>query len=196
MDLPAATLEDVLATSWQALVQGAAEAGRGFHILALATVAGDRPRSRAVVLRGVDTRDRLLRVHTDNRSDKCREIERNPSVALTGYDRANGFQLRIEGSAVLHHGDALAEDGWHRTSPQSRRLYGVEPPPGQAIGEGGGFALPEAEGGDIDAGQGNFSVIRIEVRAMEWLLLPDGDHRRARFTWDRNGALTASWLVP
>jgi pyridoxamine 5'-phosphate oxidase len=72
--------------------------GLGFDSMVLATSAGDRPSSRAVILRGLD--DRGLVFFTDYRSRKAQELEANPWAAATFVWTALERQVRAEGPVI------------------------------------------------------------------------------------------------
>ncbi len=183
-----ATLDRVLAL----LEEGTARRKGAAHAPTLATVGLDgRPRLRTVVLRGLDRGTRSLRFHTDRRSEKVPEIEREPRVALHVYDAAAKFQVRLEGRATLHAADAVADEAWAGTRPMSRVCYGTLPAPGTVIPDGGAFALPAEDGSD--GGRENFVAIVMAIDRVETLYLAYGGHRRATF---RFGPDEATWLVP
>lgn len=195
-------LDLTLAEAFALWSRGVKDRRSAFHTPTLATIGRDgRPRARIVVLRAFAPSQRLLRVHTDARSDKADEIAAEARVALLGYDAAAKIQIRLEGRARLHRDDAIADAAWAASRPQSRACYGTAPAPGTAIGEGGGFALP-AEGDDaaLAAGRAHFTAIEIRFSRLEWLYLAQSGHRRALFRWEEAGAdesrPQAGWLAP
>ncbi len=193
-DLPAC-----LDTAWRMLAEGATDRRSAFHAPMASSVGLDgRPRVRVVILRGCDPASRRLRFHTDRRSDKFAELARHPAIALTAYDAAAKIQVRIEGEASLHTDDAVADDAWDASRRFSRICYGVEPAPGVAIADGGGFRLPEADD-EINAGRAHFAAVVIEARTLEFLYLASAGHRRARFSFGDPAEampIEATWLAP
>jgi pyridoxamine 5'-phosphate oxidase len=188
-------LSGCLDEAWRRLAEGVAHRRGAFHTPTLATAGLDgTPRLRTVVLRGADPEARVLRFHTDRRSDKAAEIAREPRVALHAYDPGAKLQVRLDGRAVLHAEDAVTDAAWEAALPMSRVVYGVAPGPGTPIPEGDAYALPE----DEEAAHGeraNFRVALVTVERLDFLYLAYEGHRRARFTWE-GGALRATWLVP
>lgn len=187
-------LEETLRHAWACLARGVNDRRSPFHTPSLATIGLDgRPRMRTVVLRGVDVAARTLRCHTDLRGLKVAEIARDPRVALHGYDARAKLQIRVEGSAVVHADDAIADEAWAGSRSMSRACYGVAPAPGSEIEAPGAFRLP-SEAAEIDAGRPNFSAALIHVERIETLYLDFGGHRRAAFDVAAGGA--GRWLTP
>ncbi|WP_349371359.1 pyridoxamine 5'-phosphate oxidase family protein [Salinarimonas sp.] len=193
-------LDETLAHSWRQLARGVKDRRSPFHTPSVATIGLDgRPRLRTVVLRGVEPATARLRFHTDARADKVAELAADPRIALHAYDPQGKFQIRIEGRAIVHRDDALAEQAWRASRMTSRACYATEPAPGSAIGEGGAFRLP-ADEGEILAGRAHFCAVEVVAQTLETLYLAHDGHRRARFGLQENGTSAgrheACWLVP
>lgn len=181
-------LADVLDQAWALLAQGAGDRHSPWRTLNLATIAADgRPNVRTVVLRATARRPGTVRVHTDRRSEKARELAGDPRVMLHGYDPAGAVQLRLAGRARLHIGDAVAAAGWAASAAMSRACYrgaapgSIVPAPPPA---------PDARG---EGGADNFAVVEVTIETLEWLWLCAAGHRRARFDL---AAGTGHWLAP
>lgn len=150
-------LATVLAQSWTLLAQGCADPAHGCHWPVLATVALDGSAdARTVVLRAVDPAARALAVHSDARAGKLAQLRANPHACLVFHDPAARIQLRASGPIAIHAGDAAAAQAWAALRPQSQALY---------------------------AGFARFTLLRLRVTALDWLLLDPAGHRRARFRW-------------
>ncbi|HMB09923.1 pyridoxamine 5'-phosphate oxidase family protein [Saliniramus sp.] len=188
-------LDATLRHAWACLARGVKDRRSPFHTPTIATLGTDgRPRMRTVVLRAVDTSARSLRFHTDQRGLKSEEIARDSRVAVHVYDARGKFQLRGEGIAQLHAGDALAQAAWDGSRMMSRACYATQPAPGTLITAPGAFALPEDEAA-IAAGAANFSAVTITIAEIETLYLDHAGHRRARFRLDLDER-QAQWLAP
>jgi pyridoxamine 5'-phosphate oxidase len=186
-------LEAVLASCWTSMTRGAADRRHGFHHPVVANVSAEgKPRSRVVILRSADTLTKTLRFHTDVRTEKSAELVERPAVSVTLYDAASRVQIKIDGCAVLHNGDALAKAAWTVSQPMSRIGYGTLPAPGSSIAAGSDFALPVTDEA-IAAGAAHFCAVVIHVEKLEWLFLRSGGHRRAVFDIV---AGKGQWLVP
>jgi hypothetical protein len=186
-------LSACLATAWCLLERGAKDRNSPFHTLTLATVAANgAPDARTLVLRGVCSKTNRLRFHTDRRTQKLEHLRHDPRCTVLGYDPAAKLQLRLEGEAVFHLDDSIAEDAWMRSQAQSRACYTQEMPPGRPIDEPSDIApqLPT----DFKAGRNNFCVLLIEITRLEWLYLHHLGHRRA--AWRRKGTVwDGTWLA-
>jgi len=168
-----------------------------FHTPCLATVGLDgRPRLRTVVLRGLDRPSAELRFHTDRRSEKAREMTREPRVALHAYDPAAKLQVRIEGTATLYMDGPVADAAWAASRPVSRVCYGVFPASGEPIGEGGAYELPKPDGAADERGRSAFAVVAVTAQSVETLYLAFQGHRRALFRLEAGRLAGADWLVP
>lgn len=186
-------LDAILSQCWTLLGRGSADRRHGFHHPVVSSVsAHHEPRSRVVILRAVNVEAMTLRFHTDIRSEKWGELEARPSVSVLFYDEGARVQLRLDGKAVLHHGDAVAEAAWASSQRMSRVCYGIAPGPGQEIAHADAFALPETDDA-IAGGKENFGAVVIHVRRIEWLALKALRNRRALFDLEQN---SAQWLVP
>jgi pyridoxamine 5'-phosphate oxidase len=189
-------LTETLAEGWRLIARGVADRRSPFHHPTVATIGLDgRPRARTVILRGCDVASRSLRFHTDARSEKITEISRDSRIALHLYDPGAKIQIRVEGRAILHRDDAVADSAWGGSRLFSRQCYGVTPGPGTPIGDGGDFTLPETTEEATAEGRANFVAVVVAVEQMEWLYLAAAGHRRAGFSWT-NGNLQAGWLTP
>ncbi|KQT61388.1 pyridoxamine 5'-phosphate oxidase [Methylobacterium sp. Leaf456] len=183
------------AEAWRRLAEGA-ETGRSpFHLPALATVdARGQPRLRTVVLRAADGETGTLRFHCDARSDKAREIEAGTPAALHVYDAGAKLQVRIEGHARLHRDDALAEAAWTGSRAMSRVCYGIDPPPGTPLADGGAYAMPD-EDPDSRIGRENFGAVVVRAMRLDLLYLDRRGHRRAVFLREGEG-WQGAWVAP
>lgn len=160
------------------------------------------PRARTVVLRHADPEALVLRCHTDRRSAKVREIEREPMVVWLFYDAAARVQLRIRARATVHLDGEVFEDAWQRTALMSRRCYLAPHEPGMPA-EKPSANLPDDA---IDSepslersedGRANFAVVQTRVLSMDWLWLRHDGHRRAAFVWNEDGSVgDAGWRQP
>lgn len=165
----------------------------GFHTPTVATIGIDgAPSARTVVLRYFDRPSRTLGFHTDVRSRKWLELQRDPRLSLHGYDAGRKLQLRFRCKSVLHRGDAVTEAAWAASRAMSRACYAQGLAPGALIDSPA--AALENPRTDVSAYE-NFAVVRAEFDCMEWLYLAAQGHRRAEFRWADN-VLLAQWLAP
>jgi hypothetical protein len=72
----------------------------------------------------------------------------------------------------------------------SRMCYAAPDAPGSPV------PAPPPAPTDPEGGRENFCAVLLRVDTLDWLLLAAAGHRRARFAWDADGALTAAWIAP
>lgn len=200
--LPPDTLAAIEAQVWGLLEAGTRSHRAPFHHGVVGTLGDDGPNLRTVILRGVDAGARRLRFHTDRRSPKFAELERDPRIAWTFYDEPSRLQLRVWGRAALHHGDALAEAHWQATPLNSRRVYQVLSAPGAISADPAADLPPELDDARWTAGfseraRPHFAVVVTAVTRLQALYLHHAGHRRVEFRYGPDGQREiAHWLVP
>ncbi len=194
-------LELSLELSWKMLVNGSTDRRKAFHLPCVTTVDDKAsPKSRIMVLRSVDVKNRKLQFHTDIRSAKATHLKSPHAVSVLCYDAAAKIQLRLNGVAqILTIGHAV-DSAWSKTSLYGRRCYLADLAPGSLSHMPTSGLNPQFEGvkpseGDSLLGRRNFAILQINVETMEWLYLANEGHRRALYTW-YNNILSQSWLVP
>lgn len=215
MGLPEVNLEEGLSgldldkldapRAWAFLRQelfGAAGTNRHpFHLFTLAnTNAFGAPEIRTVVLRRFLGFEREVWFHTDLRSPKVDQLRRDSRVSLLWYDPQSRVQIRIPGSAKLHHLDEKAKLAWDKSLPMSRACYSDLHGPGEiikcGIGEDSpGLAptplkesetiSPHEESRD-EPGWNHFVAVCCNFDQMDLLILKSTGHQRARFHFDTN----------
>lgn len=175
------------------LARGVADRSAASRLPTLVTVgATGEPSARTIVLRDCRPEDRRLSFFADGRSEKIREIEARPTVALHLHEPASTTQLRLSGTARVFRaadGDPAALATWERTPETARAIYRTALQPGTAIDDHADIALDPA------IGARHFAVIEVEVSRLEYLRLTEVPHQRARFEWD-GAAWAGTWLVP
>lgn len=194
------SLDEVIAQCWQQLGRGGADAKDPFHTPTLITLGQDGfPAARTVILRKTIRPERVLVCHSDWRATKIAELQADARITWHLWHPKLRVQLRLHGEATLHHQDEVAQAEWTNTSPGSRLNYGATRPPGEAVA-----SLAEALSAhttynqldqvDTEAWWPHFCVIRSHIHTLEYLLLAQDGHRRARFTW-QEGRWQGQWLV-
>ena len=196
-------LAGTLKFAWQMVGRGVHDRRSAFHTPVLATQSPSGPQARVLVLRALDVPTRTLTFHTDTRSAKLLQLQADNRVALTFYDAPRKTQLRMNGTARLHAGDALSQQRFKSSRPSSLRCYtGAQP---GAVSESPTSGLPaalewrEPEWAELQAAEANFAVLNVCVAQLEWLHLHTAGQRRALFAWADGSADTAcamQWLNP
>jgi pyridoxamine 5'-phosphate oxidase len=181
----AANLGALHAQVWERLVRGVHDRRAAARHPTLATVAPDGiPEARTVVLRAAIATTANLDVYTDVRSAKVASLRSNPRAILHIWDTSAHLQLRIDATAEILTGGAVAGI-WARVPDVSRQSYGTIPAPGEPI--------PDALAYGKHADPQSFAVLRFTVQVIDALHL-GRDHRRARFA--RANGWAGQWLVP
>ena len=195
VDLAELSLEEIPAYAWIALQEGVDSAVHPFHTPCIATLGQHGPVQRTVVLRYVDSPQRLLVCHTDRRSSKAREIVDSPRMSWHFYDRKQKLQIKVSGRGVLHTDDPLADACWERSAARSRTCYNTPIGPGQPVKEPPLAPVSiGSEAEEADA-RSHFAAIACRVDFLDWLYLSGSGHRRALFELSGN-KVKASWVTP
>jgi pyridoxamine 5'-phosphate oxidase len=190
---PPAFYNDLAASlemAWQLWGRGTVDRHSGFHAPVVTSVDADgNPQARTMILRAVDREARTMRFHTDVRSAKMLHWKFKSRVCILGYDASKKIQLRVDGHVVLHMTDAVADDAWKNSRPESLAAYGVAIAPGSVVDTPG--SAPQSD----EDGRENFAVVMVEVDSLEWIYLNAEGNRRAIFSW-QGGVLKSNWLQP
>lgn len=192
--------EEIQIEIWDRLVLASHSRHDPFHHLVLATVEGNRPRARTVILRNANSEDATLRFHIDRRSPKFHQMSANDKVEILGYSESDKLQIRLSGQITLHTNDEIADEAWQRAALLSRRCYCQELPQGTPVNEPSSslpFHLQHREPTEIESsiGRSNFSVILAHIQEIDWYSLAFTGHQRLLLhksgdTWER------TWAIP
>ena len=153
---------------------------------------------RIVVLRKSNRKNNLLQFHTDLRSPKVGILEKNNKASLLFYDKEEKIQLRVKVECEVNNQNSTAEESWKKTQHISRRCYLTDSPPGTAAENPTSGMISKLEDFDYtmeqsEKGYENFTVIKCNIKSIEWLYLAAKGHRRAIFNFENK---KNSWLVP
>ena len=190
--------------TWSMLAAAVRESGHGWSFGSFSTVAPNLcidgaviPRTRIVILRGVEPTLRSLDFYTDVRSEKVAEIAAVSSVSWLFYDVQSKIQLRLEGTAEIVEG-AVADAAWHATTLASRAAYLSITRPGNRVTSETPPDISDRSTSleDSERGRLSFRVVRTTVERLDWLYLREQGHVRAQIEYDSGGTPTAHWLVP
>jgi pyridoxamine 5'-phosphate oxidase len=192
------SLSDLEMDCWDRLVQGANKSRSPFHTPCVATQLKEEVSMRTVVLRNAFPAEKSLHFHTDIRSMKWQELRVNPSISALFYDASERIQLRIKGTAELHHSNQITNEAWHKTTLSSRRCYLSPSSPSSFtdLPTSGLTEQIEQENFSIEAsevGLLNFDIVSIHVQSIDWLWLNHAGHRRAFFDYVQG---ENQWMIP
>jgi 3-hydroxyisobutyrate dehydrogenase len=192
------SLNELEQDCWNRLVTGAIKSRNPFHTPSVATLSKGEVSMRTVVLRKALPEERELRFHTDVRSIKWDDLMINPAISALFYDADARVQLRINGTAELHHENDITAKAWETTSLSSRKCYLTLHSPSSFTDsstsglsediEQEKFTLSESE-----VGYANFGIVSIRVQSIDWLWLNHLGHRRAFFDYTYG---SFQWMIP
>jgi pyridoxine/pyridoxamine 5'-phosphate oxidase len=126
-----ATLDEIRDYVWNALERAAHNRHDAFHTAMTGTISEFGCQMRTVILRKVDRHSGTLFFHTDYRSVKIRELEKDHRLSWLFYDADRKVQIRAASTAAVHYQDAVARERWQASSLSSRRCYLAPSAPGQ-----------------------------------------------------------------
>ena len=197
------SLPGTLKFALQMLGRGVHDRRSAFHTPVLATQSADGPQARVLVLRAFEPQLRVLTFHTDTRSAKMQQLQTDARVALTVYDAARKIQLRINGAASVHTGNAVSHQRWAGSRPSSLRCFlgaqpgSISPVPTSGLPADIEGRVPEAA--ELQAAEPHFAVLQVLMERLEWLYLHTGGQRRAEFNWpveSQSSDCSMTWLNP
>jgi pyridoxamine 5'-phosphate oxidase len=191
-------LNDLEKDCWLRLLNGSIKSKDPYHTPCVASLNNGEISMRTVVLRKVLPLEKVLRFHTDMRSNKWKELEINNTISILFYDASNRIQLRAKGKAILNFNDEITLEAWQKTPLSSRRCYLTQGSPSSFSEiptsglsfeiEQDNFTLEESE-----FGQAYFGIVSIQVESLEWLWLNHAGHRRAFFDYINEHY---NWMIP
>ena len=188
------TLKETLDASFKVLENAIENRHNLFHTPVLSTFSDSKINSRVIVLRGFDSEKRALRIHTDSRSRKIKDISENSDATLLGYDPVLKIQLKLHGSIDTHYQDKIADLAWRDSQEMSKVCYSVSESPGKKIDDPRNYDV-DSENININEGYKNFAVINFHFNSLEFLYLMSSGHRRSIHVWEAE-ELISNWIVP
>ena len=188
------TLEETLDASFKVLENAIENRRSLFHTPVLSTFSDSKINSRVIVLRAFDPEKRILRIHSDSRSRKIKDVSENSDATLLGYDPGLKIQLKLHGSIDTHYQDNIADLAWKDSQEMSKVCYSISESPGKEIDDPGKYDV-DSENINIDEGYKNFAVINFHFNSLEFLYLRSSGHRRSIHLWETE-ELRSNWMVP
>ena len=191
-------LEEIQNKYWSMLNDAVTNRGSPFRIPVFICAYENEIDGRIVVLRKSDRENNLLQFHTDLRSSKIDIIKKNRNASLIFYDKEEKIQLRVKVECEINNQNSVTEESWKKTQHISRRCYLTDSPPGTTSDNPTSGMISKLEDFDYtmeqsEKGYENFTVIKCEIKSIEWLYLAAKGHRRAIFDFENK---KNSWLVP
>ena len=183
---------------WSLLDDAVTNRGSSFRIPVFICAHQDEVDGRIVVLRKSDRGNNLLQFHTDFRSPKVNILKKNNKASLVFYDKEEKIQLRVKVECEVNNQNSTTEESWKKTQHISRRCYLTDSPPGTGSYSPTSGMISKLEDFNYSMEQSeegfkNFTVIKCNIKSIEWLYLAAKGHRRAKFDLETN---KNTWLVP
>ncbi len=190
--------EEIQNKYWSMLDDAVANRASSFRIPVFICSHQDEVDGRIVVLRKSDRGNNLLQFHTDFRSPKVKILKNNNKASLLFYDKEEKIQLRVKVNCEINNQNSITEESWKKTQHISRRCYLTDSPPGTSSENPTSGMISKLEDFDYTMDQSeegfkNFTVIKCNIKSIEWLYLAAKGHRRAMFDIKNK---KESWLVP
>lgn len=104
-----------------------------FRYCTLATMDASAPKLRTVVLREV-TNSLSILFYTDARTQKVKQIQRNPKASLLFYDPIKMIQVTMEGNLKVSPKGDMHVEKWTAISERAKKDYTTTNAPGTPIG--------------------------------------------------------------
>ena len=191
-------LEEIQKKLWSMLDDAVVNRNSPFRIPVFICADQNDIDGRIVVLRKSDQNNNLLQFHTDLRSQKVNILKKNKNASLVFYDKEEKIQLRAKVICEINNKNSISEESWKKTQHISRRCYLTDSAPGSLSGSPTSGMISKLEDFDYtmeqsEKGYENFTVIKCEIKSIEWLYLAAKGHRRAIFNLINN---KKNWLVP
>ena len=188
---------EILREEWIALDAGTRSAGHHFHSFIFSTIRNNTPELRTVILRTVDENSSSLYFHTDLRSKKIIDIEKNNSVSALFYDSARRIQLRIQGLAFIESNNDYTKKVWQSMRDESKLCYMGPFAPSSAIKS----FLPNLPDNPLEKinqeddklGYSRFSRVKIVLKTLDWLQLHHKGHKRLQFKFEDE--ISSKWIA-
>ncbi len=188
--------------AWKKLVNGSVKKKNGFRTMCLGTISENNDTSlRIVINRKVDESKKTIYFHTDVRSRKFADLQKDNRITLLFYDARQRVQIVVKAFATIHNNDLVSNEKWKATSPQARLGYMTIDAPNTkseipTLGYDKKFSEIKPTEFESDLFIENFSVIACQVYELEFLYLDFSGNRKANFIYD-NGILgNIFWTVP
>ena len=191
-------LEEIQNKYWSMLDDAVTNRGSPFRIPVFICAHQDEVDGRIVVLRKSDRANNLLQFHTDFRSPKVDILKKNNKASLLFYDKEEKIQLRVKVDCEINNQNPKTEESWKKTQHIKKRRNLTDSPPGTSSENPTSGMISKLEDFDYtmeqsEDGYKNFTVIKCNIKSIEWLYLAAKGHRRAIFDLETN---KNNWLVP
>ena len=195
-------LQGIESLAWKKLVNGSVKKKNGFRTMCVGTIDENNTAAlRIVVNRKVDEVQKTIYFHTDNRSRKFSDLQKDNRISLLFYDARQRVQIVVKATVAIHTNDPIAHERWKATSPQARLGYMTLIAPNTmsnqpTLGYEERFASIKPTDDESDPFEKNFSVVACTVYELEFLYLDFHGNRKANFYYENSVLVHGYWSVP
>ena len=186
---PNNTLREIPSIIFSELRKAASKKKHPFKNVVLTTVKEQNPLSRWVIFRKLTTEQNLL-VYTDARSEKIKNLRKNPNCGLLFYNNRQGLQIYFNAVSTIHQKNELTKKYWQGIVGKSSENYTTVNPPGSPIN-----SIDKGHITDKDLNDKHFSIIEFIPVNMKILQLSRDGHIRVNFV-KINNEWEGSFIVP
>ena len=187
--LPNNTLREIPSIIFSELRKVVSRKKHPFKNVVLTTVKEQIPHSRWVVFRKLTLEQNFL-VYTDGRSEKIKNLRKNPNCGLLFYNNRQGLQIHFSAVSTIHQENELTKKYWQGIVGKSSENYTTVYPPGLPIN-----SIDKGHKTDKDLNDKHFSIIEFRPVNMKMLQLSRDGHIRANFV-KINNDWEGSFIVP
>ena len=186
---PNNTLREIPSIIFSELRKAASKKKHPFKNVVLTTMKEQNPLSRWVIFRKLTTEQNLL-VYTDARSEKIKNLRKNPNCGLLFYNNRQGLQIYFNAVSTIHQKNELTKKYWQGIVGKSSENYTTVNPPGSPIN-----SIDKGHITDKDLNDKHFSIIEFIPVNMKILQLSRDGHIRVNFV-KINNEWEGSFIVP
>lgn len=188
----------ILEEEWKNIDIGIKTSKHDYHSFVLSTIRSKSPNSRTVILRAFDVTGPSIWFHTDKRSKKVLDLERDKGISALFYDRSRKVQLRISGSANIDENSRPIQEIWKSMSPESRLCYTGPYAPSEPLVDYEPNIIVEKSAHEMDddddaLGLSRFCRVKIRINSLDWLQLDYKGHKRLEFNF--NEKIEFGWIA-
>ena len=174
--LPNNTLREIPSIIFSELRKAASKKKHPFKNVVLTTVKEQNPLSRWVIFRKLTMEQNLL-VYTDSRSEKIKNLRKNPNCGLLFYNNRQGLQIYFNAVSTIHQKNELTKKYWQGIVGKSSENYTTVNPPGSPIN-----SIDKGHITDKDLNDKHFSIIEFIPVNMKILQLSRDGHITVSYT--------------
>ena len=183
------TIREIPSIIFSELRKAASKKKHPFKNVVLTTVKEQNPLSRWVIFRKLTMEQNLL-VYTDSRSEKIKNLRKNPNCGLLFYNNRQGLQIYFNAVSTIHQKNELTKKYWQGIVGKSSENYTTVNPPGSPIN-----SIDKGHITDKDLNDKHFSIIEFIPVNMKILQLSRDGHIRVNFV-KINNEWEGSFIVP